>query len=48
LKNLKINIFLDRIIYHYSIKDVPETYQTNDAKMQKNEAEFIRKRGYIK
>lgn len=48
LYHSKINVFLDRTMYHYSIKDVPETYQTNDAKMQKNEAEFIRRRGYVK
>lgn len=36
------------IAYHYTIKMEPETFQTPDAKFQKNEAEFLRKRGFIK
>ena len=40
-------VFLPRVLYHYTIEDIPETYQTPDAKFQKNEAEFIRERGFI-
>jgi glycosyltransferase involved in cell wall biosynthesis len=34
--------------YHYSINLEPETFKTVDAKFQKQEAEFLRKRGYVK
>jgi glycosyltransferase involved in cell wall biosynthesis len=40
--------FLPRVFYHYTIDDVPETYQTPDAKFQKGEAEFLRSRGFVK
>ena len=40
--------FLPRVIYHYTIDDIPETYQTDDAKFQKSEAEFLRFRGFVK
>jgi glycosyltransferase involved in cell wall biosynthesis len=36
------------VAYHYTIKMEPETFQSDDAKFQKNEAEFLRKRGFIK
>jgi glycosyltransferase involved in cell wall biosynthesis len=39
--------FVPRVMYHYSIKDVPETYQTPDARFQRDEAMFLRERGYI-
>jgi hypothetical protein len=35
-------------MYHYTINDIPEIYQTEDAKFQKSEAEFLRQRGYVK
>jgi hypothetical protein len=35
-------------MYHYTIEDVPETYMSDDAHFQRNEAEFLRERGYIK
>lgn len=39
--------FVPRVFYHYSIRDVPETYQTPDARFQRDEALFLRKRGYV-
>lgn len=48
LHNSKKKYFLPRVLYHYTIDDVPETYQTDDAKYQKSEADFLRKRGYVK
>ncbi len=41
-------IFLPRVVYHYTINDVPETYQTNDARFQRDEALFLRSRGFVK
>jgi len=35
------------VAYHYSIDMKPETFQSDDAKFQKNEAEFLRNRGFI-
>jgi len=40
--------FVPRCMYHYTIKDVPETYQTPDARFQRDEALFLRARGYVK
>jgi glycosyltransferase involved in cell wall biosynthesis len=48
LKNASRRVFLPRCIYHYTIDDVPETYQTLDAKFQRDEAMFLRERGYVK
>jgi glycosyltransferase involved in cell wall biosynthesis len=48
LHNAKKRVFLPRVLYHYTINDIPETYQTDDAKFQKSEAEFIRSRGFVK
>ena len=48
LYNAKIKGFIPRVMYHYTIDDVPKTYQTSDAKFQKDEAVFLRRRGYIK
>lgn len=39
--------FLNLCCYHYSILDEPSTYQTPDAHFQRDEALFIRKRGYV-
>jgi len=39
--------FIPRCMYHYTIDDVPETYQTSDAKFQHDEALFLRARGYV-
>jgi len=40
--------YYPRVMYHYTIKDVPETYQTTDALYQRDCALFLRKRGYVK
>jgi glycosyltransferase involved in cell wall biosynthesis len=41
-------VFLPRVVYSYSIDERGgAVYQTDDAKFQKNEAEFLRARGYI-
>jgi glycosyltransferase involved in cell wall biosynthesis len=47
LKNAKKRVFIDRVLYHYTIDDVPATYQTSDARFQRDEALFLRKRGYV-
>lgn len=47
LYHAKKRIFLPRVMYHYTINDVPETYQTDDAHFQRDEAVFLRNRGYI-
>lgn len=48
LYNAKIKGFIPRVMYHYTIDDVPETYQTQDAFFQRDEALFLRSRGYIR
>lgn len=48
LHNSKNRFFLPRVMYHYTINDVPETYQSNDAFFQRDEAIFLRERGFIK
>jgi hypothetical protein len=41
--------FVPRVFYHYTIDEKNgEVYQTDDAKFQKNEAEFLRHRGFTK
>lgn len=40
-------VFVPRVMYHYTIEDRPETYQTDDARFQRDEALFLRKRGYV-
>lgn len=47
LHHSKNRVFLPRVMYHYTISDVPETYQTDDAKFQRDEAISLRERGYI-
>jgi len=39
--------FEPRVMYHYTIKMEKETFQTEDAKFQKAEGEYLRKRGYL-
>ena len=39
--------FEPRVMYHYTIEINEKTFQTEDAKFQKNEAEFLRSRGYV-
>ena len=48
LHNTQRRGFVPRCMYHYTIKDVPETYQTPDARFQRDEALALRARGYIK
>lgn len=48
LHNTQKRGFVPRCMYHYTIKDVPETYQTDDARFQRDEAVFLRARGYVK
>lgn len=48
LSNTRKRAFVPRVFYHYTIDDVPETYQTPDAKFQRDEALFLRARGYVK
>jgi glycosyltransferase involved in cell wall biosynthesis len=47
LRNATNRVFVPRVMYHYTIKDVPETYQTKDAIFQRDEAVFLRTRGYV-
>jgi glycosyltransferase involved in cell wall biosynthesis len=47
LKRATNRVFLPRCLYHYTINDVPETYQTSDAKFQRDEAIFLHERGYV-
>jgi glycosyltransferase involved in cell wall biosynthesis len=35
------------VAYHYTIDMKPQTFQTDDAKFQRREGEFLRKRGFI-
>ena len=48
LHQAKTRVFIPRVMYHYTINDVPETYQTPDARFQRDEALFLRQRGYVK
>lgn len=48
LHNTQKRGFVPRCMYHYTINDVPETYQTPDARFQRDEAVFLRVRGYVK
>lgn len=48
LHNTTKRFFLPRVMYHYTIDDVPETYQTSDARFQRDEALFLRERGFVK
>lgn len=48
LWNTKKRVYVNRCFYHYNINDVPETYQTDDARFQRDEALFLRARGYVK
>lgn len=47
LHNAQKRVYLPRVVYHYTIKDEPATYQTDDAKFQRDEALFLRARGYV-
>lgn len=48
LRNAAGNWHFEPIVaYHYTIDLSPETFQTDDARFQKEEAEFLRARGYV-
>jgi len=47
LQHAQKRLFVPRVMYHYTIDDVPETYQTDDARFQRDEALFLRARGYV-
>lgn len=48
LHNTEKRGYVPRCMYHYTIKDEPATYQTPDALFQRDEAVFLRSRGYVK
>ncbi len=48
LHRAKKRLFIPRVMYKYSIDEKGyATYQTEDAKFQKREADFVRNRGYV-
>lgn len=48
LRNASRSVFLPRVVYHYTINERGgEVYQTDDSRFQKQEADFIRSRGYV-
>lgn len=47
LHRAKRRAFVPRVMYHYTIVDEPTTYQTDDARFQRDEALFVRERGFI-
>lgn len=47
LKNSKRNVYLPMCMYSYRCDMNPSTFQTEDAKYQRDEAIYLRKRGYI-
>jgi hypothetical protein len=48
LHNAKKWMYLPRVLYSYTIDEQGgAVYQTDDAKFQKAEADFIRARGYV-
>lgn len=49
LKAAKKRFFVPRVMYHYTIDlEDPTLFTKDDSKFQKNEADFIRKRGFVK
>lgn len=48
LRKAKSRVFLPRVMYHYHIDEQGgAVYQTDDAKFQHNEAQFLRERGFV-
>jgi glycosyltransferase involved in cell wall biosynthesis len=48
LHRSKKSVYLPRCVYHYNIDEKGgAVYQTDDAKFQKDEAEFLRRRGFV-
>lgn len=49
LHNAKVRGYVPRVMYSYTIDEKGgSVYQSDDAKFQKSEADFIRSRGYVK
>ena len=48
LHKAKKRVYLPHVTYAYRCEMKPQTFQTQDAKFQKAEAEFLRERGFIK
>lgn len=47
LHRAKRRAFFPKLTYYYTIDLKPETFQSEDAKFQRSEGEFLRKRGYV-
>jgi len=47
LHKANVRVFLPTVTYYYTIDMSPETFQTDDAKFQLSESEFLRKRGFV-
>lgn len=47
LHRARKRLFEPVVAYHYTIDMQPETFQTEDAKFQKSEAEYLRSRGFV-
>lgn len=47
LHKSKRRVFLPSVCYYYTIDLAPETFQTDDAKFQLSESEFLRQRGFV-
>jgi glycosyltransferase involved in cell wall biosynthesis len=47
LHRAKKRVFVPRVMYHYTIDLSPSTFQTHDAKFQRDEAIFLRERGFV-
>lgn len=47
LHRAKKRVYVPRVMYHYTIDLSPETFQTHDAKFQRDEAIYLRERGFI-
>ena len=47
LHKAKSRIFLPTVTYYYTIDMSPKTFQTEDAKFQLSESDFMRQRGFV-
>lgn len=47
LHSARKRLFEPVVAYHYTIDMQPKTFQTDDARFQKGEAEYLRKRGFV-
>jgi len=48
LKIAANRVFLPIVTYHYNIEMTSQTFNSDDARFQRDEAEFIRRRGFIR